>query len=57
MFEGNETQFLKLLNWDVSFSVVVTTLSHLLSEELQAELFLVLLIILPKKIKLMCHKK
>lgn len=27
MFEGNETQFLKLLNWDVSFSVVVTTSS------------------------------
>lgn len=36
MFEENVTEFLKLLNWNVS--VVVTTLSYLASEELQVEL-------------------
>lgn len=38
MFEGNVTEFLKLLNWHVSLFVVVTTLSHLVSEGLQVEL-------------------
>lgn len=38
MFEGNATEFLELLNWKVSLSVVVTTLSHIMSEELQVEL-------------------
>jgi len=30
-------QFLNLLNWNVYHSVVVTTLNHLVSEELQVE--------------------
>lgn len=38
MFEGNVTEFLKLLNWRVSLFVVVTTFSHLVSEGLQVEL-------------------